>query len=898
MLINYKFFFLILMITLYGCSPNQTSTSVQKNTVCTNTSESFKQIENSWYFKTDPTNSGLANKWYLDKNSTDDWLSINPGAPWENSGVSYDGVAWYKTQVVLPDWSQVFLGFGNIDDYATLWINNIEVGSWTNDESKAVLVNLYEYGTPGTKLDISFRILDNGGFGGIKQPVIVGNDPRSIMSPLQYTSLLSIENPDWPLPSWSKSKPYSWTMTGNANVYTETLVSSDGSVAPWATAPRAELWLYHPKESLLAHPDLHDISFSLFESNPPIPQWHWQSKEISISNLVFSNKDSVRWKVTISNTADYSVSFAIMLAVLPLATNADIAPVCDITTHKNNQVWINGRPFIASNIEPAQMGVGRLEKILSDALNGTVTQSSSLFTNDTKDGSALWKYPLNLSPRQSTQIEFIFPNDPDATLDNSNSSFDKDLNDTLSSWEYKQTHPIISVPDKYVQNALNASLGYLLLSMDPDGPHPGPLAHDAVWVRDSAYTGLALLQYGYENLVKTTIDTTFQSQETDGRIPPIRGDNVPWQDNEWDSQGQSIFLASEYYSFTKNKLLLNEWYPNINKSANFIIDLISSSPETAAFTGLLPPSKSAEDLGPATWHHYWDNFWSVAGLEHASFVASTLGKHNDASLFLTEAHKLRKSILQSITNSMGPLPPYIPGSLENRSGSAMARGSVPAIWPTEVLSPNSDLIQRSFDYYHKLWVDPDNGGFRHLEGQYWPYGGIELAHAYLKIGRSDVLHQILSWTLQNQTLPGTYAWAEQVNPSNGGFSGGDMPHAWASADYVSLIREMLINEQDTFISLFEGTPLWWFTDNRTVTIQNAPTHFGTISVHTYGNLTIDNNKWLGKLHLDVSGDSPPNGYQWKLPQTPSKLSGPDGTTFVDGNLLIPNKRSNIILYFN
>ena len=109
---------------------------------------------------------------------------------------------------------------------------------------------------------------------------------------------------------------------------------------------------------------------------------------------------------------------------------------------------------------------------------------------------------------------------------------------------------------------------------------------------------------------------------------------------------------------------------------------------------------------------------------------------------------------------------------------------------------------------------------------------------------------------------------------------------------------MLINEQDTFISLFEGTPLWWFTDNRTVTIQNAPTHFGTISVHTYGNLTIDNNKWLGKLHLDVSGDSPPNGYQWKLPQTPSKLSGPDGTTFVDGNLLIPNKRSNIILYFN
>ena len=82
MLIKHKFFSLILMIALYGCSPNQISTSVQKNTVCTNTSELFKQTENSWYFKTDPTNSGLANKWYLDKNSTAGWLSINPGAPY------------------------------------------------------------------------------------------------------------------------------------------------------------------------------------------------------------------------------------------------------------------------------------------------------------------------------------------------------------------------------------------------------------------------------------------------------------------------------------------------------------------------------------------------------------------------------------------------------------------------------------------------------------------------------------------------------------------------------------------------------------------------------------------------------------------------------------------------
>ena len=40
----------------------------------------------------------------------------------------------------------------------------------------------------------------------------------------------------------------------------------------------------------------------------------------------------------------------------------------------------------------------------------------------------------------------------------------------------------------------------------------------------------------------------------------------------------------------------------------------------------------------------------------------------------------------------------------------------------------------------------------------------------------------------------------KIGGSNGGFSGGDMPHAWAAASYTTLVREMLISEHnDTLV---------------------------------------------------------------------------------------------------
>jgi hypothetical protein len=208
------------------------------------------------------------------------------------------------------------------------------------------------------------------------------------------------------------------------------------------------------------------------------------------------------------------------------------------------------------------------------------------------------------------------------------------------------------------------------------------------------------------------------------------------------------------------------------------------------------------------------------------------------------------------------------------------------------------LLSRSFQHYYDLWIAPDEGGFRHVQGQFWPYGGLELAHAYLRLGRLDVLHQILGWTLSHQTLPGTFAWSEQVNPDQGGFSGGDMPHAWAAAGYATLVREMLISEHRGALELFSGVPDWWLQDGRVIALENVPTHFGMLdSLHTNSTVKKIGETWHGRLDITLFGATPGNGFRWRLPQDPNTVDGPLGAIVADGWLIIPNAGGTVSLTF-
>jgi hypothetical protein len=890
---------LTLTLTLQGCNSGASPSPFPTPPPECYTAPEATTLDTGWRFRTDPDDQGRAQGWQEPELDDTDWRSLAPGEPWEESGLTYDGAAWYRTRISLPDWPSVYLGFGLVDDDATLWVDGERAGQWSTD-GRGALVDLLEFGEAGEEIQLAFRVWDEGGYGGIKQPVRIGAEPQAVMTEAQYVSRLAEAHPDWPMPGWARDRAFAWTMTGDLDAADEALVSVDGAVVPAARAPTVEAWLYEPETGHLIAAPQGDLSFALAKDALPIPRWRWSGSGVTLENVLFHDQsaEALRWGLTVQGSEGANRDLVLLLAVRPFALHQGMAPIYALGWRAPAHLQLNGEPFMTVGTEPERAGVGRLEEAMDAASQGDVPARSIITCTQSGDAAAILAYPLRLGLNQTANFQFAFPDSGSEYFPDVSVESDVRLEEAISLWEEETGQMQLDLPDDQIVNAVQASIGYILIALDPAGPEPGPLAHDSLWVRDAAYVGLALLQAGHADRVKAYIPKILEAQEDDGRIPPILGENIPWDVDEWDSQGQAIFLVTSYYRYTEDYATLREWYPVLHSSAEFIVDLRASQSDVEGPTrGLLPPSKSAEDLGDEERHYYWDDFWAVMGLEEAAYAARELGYYEDAAWMEAEAEELRQAILRSVEAVMGEDPSYIPGAVEEIESSAAARGTVSALWPMEVLPREMPLVERSFDYYYQQWIAPSEGGFVHRKGQFWPYGGMELAHVYLRLGRMDVLHEILGWTLTNQTLPGTFAWAEQVNPSNNGFSGGDMPHAWAASSLVTLVREMVFFEREGYLALFEGVPDWWLETDRTINIEDAPTTFGPLNLRTESTVQQGEAGWDGTLTLTLTGASPPEGFRWRLPHSPAAVNGPPGTKVEDGWLFVPTRGGTVQLTF-
>jgi hypothetical protein len=129
--------------------------------------------------------------------------------------------------------------------------------------------------------------------------------------------------------------------------------------------------------------------------------------------------------------------------------------------------------------------------------------------------------------------------------------------------------------------------------------------------------------------------------------------------------------------------------------------------------------------------------------------------------------------------------------------------------------------------------------------KYWPYATLSLAHAYLWNGDADKSFKMLRWTLDNQTAPGVYAWSEVVNPKNMRFGGGDMPHGWGAAEYILLLRDMLVRDDGVNITLLSGVPKEWLCGGKVIKVDGAPVRGGKIGFEVLGSL----DKGRVELHI-------------------------------------------------
>jgi hypothetical protein len=682
-----------------------------------------------------------------------------------------------------------------------------------------------------------------------------------------------------PLLPRSTPVPIGWTAVGLDGGGVEGIVGRDGTFAPIATGPGVSLWLKDNRTGAVQIPEPGAVTQSLADGHLPLVTSRWSAGAATLSWTIFARSTGSRpldlgpgdvpvgiEVVTLDGGANGG-SWTMYALVGPdnPAAPASLQRV-DVV---GNAIWADGLLRLEASRQPDLSGTLDLARERpADALAGPNAGPLDTASADGR-GAAYVGYEIRLRPGQQFQVAFLSPLKPidvvgEASLKGFNPATPP--GPVAQAWQERLDRVRVSLPDRQVQDAYYASLAYLLMARGPDTLFSGPTSEQAVWVRDVAYTGYALTATGYGADVAPVLRLLLSSQLPSGQQPPIVEANGQPREplkTEWDAPGELIAAVSTYAQVAHDDAFLRASYPHLRAAAEFLRRQLRASRAPALLGtpeyGILPAGESAEDLYSADWHHYWDDFWALAGFQAGAQAARELGYPDDAAWMSAEEATLRTDLLASVaTTPSADAKPFIPNGPEDTHSTAMSRSGTPAVWPYLVLDPRSALVQHSFQAYYDWTVRPYGGAYNHYGSNDWPYAGLSLAHAFYRLGMVDQTFQMLQWALDHQTAPNLYAWCEAVDPHAFAYRSGDCPHSWMAAEVILLVRDILVREDGSRLDL-GPFPAAWLPPGGTIAVRGFPTRFGSASY------TMSRSADGRRVDLTLGGDGAPDGYAISLP---------------------------------
>lgn len=374
----------------------------------------------------------------------------------------------------------------------------------------------------------------------------------------------------------------------------------------------------------------------------------------------------------------------------------------------------------------------------------------------------------------------------------------------------------LKVPDKKFQFLYDAAVRTLILH-SPEEVYPGPYTYRRFWFRDAAFILNAMLCVGLKNQVKKCIDQ-FPSRQT-----PLG--YFLSQEGEWDSNGEALWAIRRYCELTQS-VPDKAWHHAIHSGGLWICRKRLSDKINAPHAGLLPAGFSAEHLGPNN-YYYWDDFWGVAGLESAAFLAKEIGRYSEAKRFQKEAKAFRNAIEKSLKNIEAQIGSKALPSSPYRRLDAGSIGSLAAGYPLQLWAADDQRLKETVEFLMNnclvqgcFFQEMTHSGMN-------PYLTLHMAQVLLRAG--DKRFFDLMQAVAHLASP-TGQWPEAIHPQTLGGCMGDGQHVWAAAEWVMMIKNCFVHEEEDKLILCSGIPEQWMQKGEDMSLGAILTKFGKISI--------------------------------------------------------------------
>jgi hypothetical protein len=581
-----------------------------------------------------------------------------------------------------------------------------------------------------------------------------------------------------------------------------------------------------------------------YKTNTQI-QWISKCKALEIDQ-----QQVIHLKYILKNQSDTTSTFIFGLTIRPY-NPLTIGHIHKLSCKKN--LWkVNGRPAMLM-LEPADY-IHCSNRLLGDPIycehiqldkNQLQQQSKTKLKSRSGISAGIAAYKITLEPGQSLSFEFLLTDKHNSVLEIRKKSSHWYKQIQLAEKRFKQswknwsaTGISIQLPDQKLQQAFESVKNHLCVFDDIDQFTPGSFFYHSGWFRDSAFLSLGFDQAGYFNQVKNKFTHYFKQQTFSGYFKS--------QNGEWDSTGQALFTIISHIRRSGDIQLLKKHYNALLKGAKWISKTrLNKIDINSPHFGLLPAGISAEHFGPND-YYFWDNFWSLTGIQQLIWAADLLN-HTKDSLWLQSVYDsyfqdLQKSINHVTSKSdcsALSCSPY-------RWTDTAAIGNLAAITPMNLISENEYWVAPTLDF---LWSNNVRNGlfFQHIiHTGFNIYLSIQLAKVFLI--RQDPRWKVILEAVLD-AASGTWTWPEAIHPRTGGGCMGDGDHGWAAAEFISLIRDMFVFENQNRLYLGAGIFSKWFdlletdidhknhplvcsdvsTTRHSIKLNNASTLFGTVS---------------------------------------------------------------------
>lgn len=454
-----------------------------------------------------------------------------------------------------------------------------------------------------------------------------------------------------------------------------------------------------------------------------------------------------------------------------------------------------------------------------------------------------------LEPRQSRTVEWAVPLEEKTTETRQFISFSQRLSSACR----------LNLPLGRYSFLFERSLATLMM-LSPGEVYPGPYTYRRFWYRDAVFLLHALLCHGFVDESREVISRFASRQKLNGYFHS--------QDGEWDSNGEVLWLLWRHAELTGTPLA-PEWVPIVRKGAEWIAGKRVMEPDLP-HSGLLPAGFSAEHLGPSD-YYYWDDFWSIAGLQGAADLLDSAGEGATAGSLRNTAQDLLAAVDRSIRRAAAgnrhqgmPASPY-------RRMDAGAIGSIVCGYPLELKSASDPLLQATVLYLvdHCFY----QGGFfqEMTHSGINVYLSLHLAQILLRMGDVRYLH-ILNCAARLASSTGQ--WPEAIHPHTGGGCMGDGQHGWASAEWVMMIRSLFVQENGSALILGAGILPEWIERFGEISYGPTLTRFGNVTL----GFSFHHGSYIAEW--DASWRHPPSRLEIRLRGLPAVLAQPDSSKAV------------------